>query len=78
MDALYRLSYVGVTSRNATESESDEGARRTYVRLIRSPVSRRAGAHAAVTGRPLVTRDPRRIATYLPGASLISPSGVSP
>lgn len=31
------------------------------------------GAHAAVTGRPLLTRDPRRIATYLPGAELISP-----
>lgn len=31
------------------------------------------GAHAAVTGRPLLTRDPRRVATYLPGATLISP-----
>ena len=31
------------------------------------------GAHAAVTDRPLLTRDPRRVATYLPGASLISP-----
>lgn len=31
------------------------------------------GAHAAVTGRPLLTRDPRRIATYIPGAALISP-----
>jgi len=31
------------------------------------------GAHAAVTGRPLLTRDPRRIATYIPGAELISP-----
>ena len=31
------------------------------------------GAHAAVTGRPLLTRDPRRIATYIPGADLISP-----
>lgn len=31
------------------------------------------GAHAAVTGRPLLTRDPRRVATYIPGASLISP-----
>jgi predicted nucleic acid-binding protein len=30
-------------------------------------------AHAAVTGRPLLTRDPRRVATYLPGAELISP-----
>lgn len=29
------------------------------------------GAHAAVTGRPLLTRDPRRIATYIPGAQLI-------
>jgi predicted nucleic acid-binding protein len=31
------------------------------------------GAHAAVTGRPLLTRDPRRVATYIPGAALISP-----
>jgi hypothetical protein len=31
------------------------------------------GAHAAVTGRPLLTRDPRRVATYIPGATLISP-----
>lgn len=31
------------------------------------------GAHAAVTGRPLLTRDPRRVATYLPGATLIAP-----
>lgn len=31
------------------------------------------GAHAAVTGRPLLTRDPRRVATYIPGAILISP-----
>lgn len=31
------------------------------------------GAHAAVTGRPLLTRDPRRIATYIPGAQLIVP-----
>lgn len=31
------------------------------------------GAHAAVTGRPLLTRDPRRIATHIPGAELISP-----
>jgi predicted nucleic acid-binding protein len=33
------------------------------------------GAHAAVTGRPLLIRDPRRVATYIPGASLISPEG---
>ena len=32
------------------------------------------GAHAAVTRRPLLTRDPRRIATYIPGTELISPS----
>jgi predicted nucleic acid-binding protein len=32
------------------------------------------GAHAAVTGRPLLTRDPRRIATYIPGANLITPA----
>ena len=31
------------------------------------------GAHAAVTGRPLLTRDPRRIATHIPGATLIVP-----
>jgi predicted nucleic acid-binding protein len=32
------------------------------------------GAHAAVTGRPLLTRDPRRVATYIPGATLITPA----
>jgi hypothetical protein len=32
------------------------------------------GAHAATTGRPLLTRDPRRIATYIPGAELITPA----
>jgi predicted nucleic acid-binding protein len=31
------------------------------------------GAHAAVTKRPLLTRDPRRIAAYIPGTTLISP-----
>jgi hypothetical protein len=31
------------------------------------------GAHAAVSRRPLLTRDPRRIATYIPGARLITP-----
>jgi predicted nucleic acid-binding protein len=31
------------------------------------------GAHAAVTGRPLLTRDPTRVATYIPGTDLISP-----
>jgi predicted nucleic acid-binding protein len=31
------------------------------------------GAHAAVTGRPLLTRDPKRVATYIPGAKLIAP-----
>ncbi len=31
------------------------------------------GAHAAVTGRPLLTRNPRRVATHIPGATLISP-----
>ena len=30
------------------------------------------GAHAAVTARPLLTRDPRRVATHIPGASLIT------
>jgi predicted nucleic acid-binding protein len=30
-------------------------------------------AHAAVTHRPLLTRDPRRVATYLPGVELIAP-----
>ena len=32
------------------------------------------GAHAAVTGRPLLTRDPRRVATHIPGAKLIAPA----
>ena len=31
------------------------------------------GAHAAITGRPLLTRDPRRVAVYIPGARLITP-----
>ncbi len=31
------------------------------------------GAHAAVTGRPLLTRDPHRVATHIPGAVLIAP-----
>lgn len=30
-------------------------------------------AHAAVTGRPLLTRDPRRVAAYIPGTTLITP-----
>jgi predicted nucleic acid-binding protein len=36
------------------------------------------GAHAAVTKRPLLTRDPRRVRTHLPGATLIAPDGPSP
>jgi len=35
------------------------------------------GAHAAVTRRPLLTRDPRRIATYIPGATLVTPEDPS-
>ncbi len=35
------------------------------------------GAHAAVSARPLLTRDPRRVATHLPGATLIPPWGRS-
>jgi predicted nucleic acid-binding protein len=31
------------------------------------------GAHAAVTGRPLLTRDPARIARHIPRAKLITP-----
>jgi predicted nucleic acid-binding protein len=31
------------------------------------------GAHAAVTARPLLTRDLRRVATYIPGATLTAP-----
>lgn len=31
------------------------------------------GAHAAVTGRPLLTRDPRRVSKHIPGARLIAP-----
>ncbi len=31
------------------------------------------GAHAAVTGRPLLMRHPRRVASYIPGAALIAP-----
>lgn len=31
------------------------------------------GAHAAVTHRPLLTRDPRRVSQYLPGVDLIAP-----
>jgi predicted nucleic acid-binding protein len=31
------------------------------------------GAHAAVTHRPLMTRDPRRISQYLPGVELVTP-----
>jgi predicted nucleic acid-binding protein len=34
------------------------------------------GAHAAVTKRPLLTRDPARIATYIPGATLIRPGAI--
>lgn len=30
-------------------------------------------AHAAVTGRPLLTRDPKRVATYIPGATFVAP-----
>jgi predicted nucleic acid-binding protein len=31
------------------------------------------GAHAAVSGRPLLTRDPRRVAAHIPGTTLIKP-----
>jgi len=34
------------------------------------------GAHAAVTGLPLLTRDPRRVAIHIPGATLIAPDTV--
>jgi predicted nucleic acid-binding protein len=32
------------------------------------------GAHAAVAGCPLITRDTRRIASYFPSVALIAPS----
>lgn len=32
------------------------------------------GAHAAVIGAPLLTRDPRRYRTYFPGLALIAPN----
>ena len=32
------------------------------------------GAQAAVSGIPLITRDPRRYATYFPSVTLISPT----
>ena len=35
------------------------------------------GAHAAVSGHPVLTRDPRRYTAYFPGVTLIAP-GVSP
>jgi predicted nucleic acid-binding protein len=35
------------------------------------------GAHAAVTGRPLLTRDPQRVAAHIPGARLIAPEQLS-
>lgn len=35
------------------------------------------GEHAAVTGRPLLTSDPRRVATHIPGATLIAPDEVA-
>ena len=31
------------------------------------------GAHAAVTRRPLLTRDPNRVASYIPGAKIVAP-----
>jgi predicted nucleic acid-binding protein len=36
------------------------------------------GAHAAVTGRPLLTRDPRRVASHIPGATLVAPDDPEP
>lgn len=36
------------------------------------------GAHAAVTARPLLTRDPRRVSTHIPGATLITPDEPAP
>jgi predicted nucleic acid-binding protein len=35
------------------------------------------GAHAAVSGHPVLTRDPRRYTAYFPGVTLIAPE-VSP
>ncbi len=34
------------------------------------------GAHAATTGRRLLTRDPRRVASHIPGTTLITPDGL--
>lgn len=31
------------------------------------------GAHAAMTGRPLLTRDPRRVVSHLPGVRIVAP-----
>jgi predicted nucleic acid-binding protein len=31
------------------------------------------GAHAAVTRRALLTRDPNRVASYIPGAKIVAP-----
>jgi predicted nucleic acid-binding protein len=55
-------------------------AGKCFVRYRRSGGSRRSplpdfyiGAHAAVEGLPLLTRDPRRYKTYLPRLELITP-----
>jgi hypothetical protein len=45
------------------------GGAREQILADDSPIA----SHAAVTGRPLLTRDPRRVSTYPPGAELISP-----
>jgi len=36
------------------------------------------GAHAAIAGLPLLTRDPRRYRTYFPHLSLIAPAAEEP
>ena len=55
-------------------------AGKCFLRYRRSGGSRRSplpdfyiGAHAAVEGIPLLTRDPRRYRTYLPRLKLITP-----
>lgn len=52
--------------RTRTIAEPEGDARRPCLIFL-------IGAHAAVTGRPLLTRDPRRVATHIPGVTLNKP-----
>ncbi len=82
-DFEHRLTEAGITM-TSVPREAVFNAGKAFVRYRRAGGSRTGvlpdffiGAHAAVTGLTLLTRDPRRYRTYFPTIQLIAPESTA-